>query len=142
MGAIELLEQDHPGELVRKGQGSERDPMLDGLELEPVRTPDDEAQVTPALAPLLEKAAETDRVELLSVAVQERHEPALGHPPHHLLILADLDQLEADMPREELLIMLDVVGEWRPQPTHGDDDDAHDGILRGLWKIPIRPSAT
>jgi hypothetical protein len=46
------------------------------------------------------------------------------------------------MSREQLLIVLDVVGERRPEPAHGDDDDAHDGILRGLWKIPIRPSAT
>jgi hypothetical protein len=38
--------------------------------------------------------------------------------------------------------VLDVVDERRPQSTHGDDDRAHDGILRRLWKIPIRPSAT
>jgi hypothetical protein len=38
--------------------------------------------------------------------------------------------------------VLDIVSERRPQPTHGDDDDAHDGILRGIWKIPIRPNAT
>ncbi len=142
MGSVELLEQDHPGKLVRKREGTERDPVLDGLELEPEGPADDEAQVTPALATLLEEAAEVDRVELLSVAVQQRNESALGHPPGHLLILANLHQLEAYMSGQELLIMLNVVGERRPQPAHGDDDDAHDGILRGIWKIPIRPSAT
>ena len=116
--------------------------MLDALELEPEGPADDEAQLTPALAPLLEEAAEADRVEPLTVAVQQRNESALGNPPRHLLILANLHQFEACMPGQKLLIMLDIVGERRPQPAHGDDDDAHDGILRGLWKIPIRPSAT
>jgi hypothetical protein len=34
------------------------------------------------------------------------------------------------MPRQQLLVVLHVVGERRPQATHGNDDDAHDGILR------------
>jgi hypothetical protein len=33
------------------------------------------------------------------------------------------------VPGDELLIMLDVVGERRAQPAHGDDDDSHAGIL-------------
>ena len=34
------------------------------------------------------------------------------------------------MPRQQLLIVLDIVGERWAQPAHGDDDDPHDGILR------------
>jgi hypothetical protein len=142
VGAVELLEEDDAGQLVRKGERSQRDPVLDRLELEPVGAADDEAELTPALASLLEEAAEADRVELLAVAVKERDEGALGHAPGDLLILSNLDQLEPRVPGEELLIVLDVVDERRSQPTHGDDDDAHDGILRGIWKIPIRPNAT
>ena len=40
--------------------------MVDHLELEPERTADHEAQVAPALAPLLEELAEADRVEGLA----------------------------------------------------------------------------
>lgn len=142
VGSVELLEEDDAGELMRQSQRSERDPVLDGLELEPVRTADNEAEVAPALAPLLEKAAQADRVELLAVAVQERDERSLGDAPNHMLVLAHLHQLEPHVTGQELLIVLYVIGERRPQPAHGDDDEAHDGILRGIWKIPIRPNAT
>jgi hypothetical protein len=30
------------------------------------------------------------------------------------------------MAGQKLLIVLDVIGERRPQATHGDDDDSHD----------------
>jgi hypothetical protein len=142
VGPVELLEEDDPSELVRKGERSERDPVLDRLELEPEGASDDETQVAPAPASLLEEAAEADRVELLAVAVQERDERALGDALGDLVIVSNLDELEPHVPGEELLIVLDVVDERRSQPTHGDDDEAHDGILRGIWKIPIRPNAT
>ncbi len=58
MGAVELLEQDDSGKLVGQGQPAKREPMVDVVEVEPEWAPDDKAQVTPALPPLLEKPAE------------------------------------------------------------------------------------
>jgi len=34
--------------------------------------------------------------------------------------------------RQELLIVLDIVGKRRPKPADGDYDDAHDGILGAM----------
>src|SRR5947209_7208702 len=115
--------------------------MLDVVKVEPVRPADQKAQVAAALAPLLEEPAELDRVHLLAVAMQQRDERALRHALSDLLVVAHLDELQADVASQQLLVVRDVVSERRPQPPDSDDDDPHDaGILRG-WKIPTRPSA-
>jgi hypothetical protein len=104
---------------------AQREAVIDAVEIEPVGTANHEAQILTALASLLQESAEGDRVELVSGAVQEGHESARWEPPSHLLILANLDQFHAGVTGQELLIVLDVIGERRPQATHGDDDDSH-----------------
>jgi Protein of unknown function (DUF3467) len=138
VASVELLEQYHPRELVGQGQLTQRQAMLDVLELEPERTADHEAEVTPALAARLQEPAEPHRVHVLAVAMQKRHEGPIRKPPCHLFILADFDQLEPGVPGDQLLVMLHVVGERRPQPADGNDDYPHDGILRPM-DDPGRP---
>ena len=43
-----------------------------------------------------------------------------------LLVLAHLDQLDAGVPREQPLVVLDVVDVRRAQPADGDDEDPHE----------------
>ncbi len=136
--AVELLEEDDPGELMRQRHRPEREAMVDLGELEPVWPADHEAQVAPGLAASLEKPAEGERIHLLARAVEERDEGARREPAQHAFLLADLDELEADVPADELLIVLNIVGEGWAQATHGDDDDSHDGIL-GRMEDPNRP---
>src|SRR3954469_10183473 len=54
--AEELLEQHDARELVRQRQRPERQPVVGPLEVEPIRPADDEAQVAPAHAAVLEEA--------------------------------------------------------------------------------------
>jgi Protein of unknown function (DUF3467) len=138
VASVELLEQYHPRELVWQGQLTQRQAMVDVLELEPERTADHEAEVAPALAARLHEPAELHRVHVLAVAMQKRHECPIREPPCHLLILAHFDQLEPGVPGDQLLVMLHVVGERRPQPADGNDDYPHDGILRPM-DDPGRP---
>jgi len=125
MRAVELFEQDDPGELVREGHPAERQPVIDLREVEPEGTPNHEAQINPALAPLLEKAAESHGIELLALTVEQGDERPVGQPPGHVLIVPDLGHLDAGMPGQELVVMLVVVGERLSQPADGDDDDPH-----------------
>ncbi len=125
MGAVELLEQDDPGQLVGQGQLAQREAVIDAMEVKAVGTPDHEAQVLAALPALLQEAAQRDRVKLLASAVEQGDEGPLGQPAPDLLILANLDQFDPRVAGQELLIVLDVVGERWPQPTHGDDEDSH-----------------
>ena len=122
---VDLLEQHDARELVGQRQAPEREAVVDGVEREPVRAADDEADVTPALAPFLQEAAERERVVLLALRVEQRDERALGDPARHLLVLADLDELDARVAREQLLVVLDVVREGWAQAAHGQDDDPH-----------------
>jgi len=123
--AIDLLEQHDPRELVGQRERAEREAVVDVVERESVRTADDEAEVAPALAPLLQEAAERLRVVLGPARVEQRDERALRQPAAHLLVLAHLDELDPRMAREQLLVVLDVVGEGRAKPPHGKDDDPH-----------------
>jgi Protein of unknown function (DUF3467) len=123
--AVDLLEQHDARELVRQRHRAERQAMVDGVELEPERAADDEAQVPTALTALLEEAAERGRVVLRAAGVEQRDERALGDAAGDLLVLADLDELESRVAREQLLVVLDVVRERWAQPAHGEDDDAH-----------------
>ena len=125
MAAIELLEQDHARQLVRKRERAQREAVVDALQLDALRAADHEAHVAPLLAPLLEELGEPLAVEGLAIAIQQRHERAVRQPAADLLVLAQLDQLQAGMAREQLLIVLDVVREGRPQPADGQDDDPH-----------------
>ena len=58
VGAEELLEQHDPRELVRQGQRAQREAVVDVVELQPERAADDEAEVAPGLAALLQEARE------------------------------------------------------------------------------------
>ena len=126
MGAVELLEQDDARQLVGQGHFAQGEAVIDSLEVKPVRPPDHEAQIPAALAVLLQKAAEGDGVKLVTSAVQERDKGPLGQSLSDPLILADLDQFHPGVAGQQLLIVLDVIGERRAQPANGDDDDSHD----------------
>ncbi len=125
MRAVDLLEQDDAGELVRERHRAEREPMVDRVEREPERAADDEADVAAGLAPLLQKRGERDRVALLPAGGERRDERPVGDPACHLLVLAHLHQLDAGMAGKQLLVVLDVVGERRAQAADGQDDDLH-----------------
>jgi hypothetical protein len=129
MAAIELLEQHDPRELVGQGQLAQRKPMVDLIDLEPERSADHEAQVAAALAAVLEEGAEPQRVHVLAIPVQQGHEPAIRQAPQDLLVLTHLDQLQPRVACQQLLVVLDVIGERRAQSPHGDYHDPHDGIL-------------
>jgi hypothetical protein len=113
--------------------------MVDVLELQPERAPDHEAQILSATPPLLQPIAERDRVELLALAVQQRDEHPLGDPAVHVIVFAHLDQLELDVAREQLLVVLDIVGERWTQPPDGDDEDPHDARYYVSMDDPGRP---
>lgn len=125
MAAVDLLEQDDARQLVRKREAAERQAVVDDVELQAERPADDEADVAPALAPILQEAGERLGVVLLALGVQQRHERPLRDAAPHLLILADLDQLHAGVTGEQLLVVLHVVGERRAQTADGQDDDPH-----------------
>jgi hypothetical protein len=42
-----------------------------------------------------------------------------------MLALPDFDHLDPSVTGQELVVVLIVVGEWRPQPAHRDHDDPH-----------------
>src|SRR4051794_41794596 len=71
--AVELLEQHDAGELVGQRHRPERQLHVAVLEVEAPRSADHEAEVLSRLAPLLEEAAELDRVELAAVAREQAH---------------------------------------------------------------------
>ena len=49
-------------------------------------------------------------------------------PLGHLLVLAHLDELDPRVAGEQLLVVLDVVGEGRAQPADGEHDDPQRGL--------------
>ena len=113
--------------------------MVDIVELQPERSADHEAQVPPALAPLLQPTAERHRIDLLPLSLEQRDERPLGDPATHVIVLAHLDQLDLDVTGEQLLIMLDIVGERRAEPPHGDDEDPHNARYYVSMEDPGRP---
>jgi hypothetical protein len=123
--AIELLEQHDARELVGQREGTERHTVVDTVELEPVGTPDHEADVAAGLAPLLEEAGEALAVERRAVAGEEADECPLGDAPADVLVLSDLDQLQPRVTGDELLVVLHVVGIRRSQAADGEDDEPH-----------------
>src|SRR3954464_3114604 len=107
--SVDLL-QPHPArELMRERHLAEREAHVAGLEVEPARSADHEAEVAAGLAPLLEQLAELDRVELAAAPRAQANERSRRDPPVDALVLAHLDQLEPRVPGEHLLVVLDVV---------------------------------
>jgi hypothetical protein len=139
VGPVDLLEQNHARELMRERDLAERQPMVDVLELQPEWSADHEAEILAALAPRLEELAEADRVDLLPGPIEQRDEQPLRDAPADVVVLAHLDQLELDVTRKQLLVVLDIVGERRAQPPDGDDEDPHDARYYVSMEDPGRP---
>ena len=131
VGPEQLLEQDHPRQLMGQGDGPQREVVVGG-QLQPVWASHGEAEIGCAAPPLLQEAAELDRVQLLSVSIQQRCEGPFWQPSGHPLVVLDLDQLEAHMAGKKLLVVLHVVGKRGPCAAYGDYHDPHDGILGGM----------
>lgn len=125
MRAEQLLEKDHPSELMGQRDPPEREPVLHVREIKSERAADHEAQIQPALAARLEELAELDRVGHLPIAVQQRHERALWQAPCYVLVLAELHQRKAGVPAQQLLVVEGVVDVRRAQPPDSDDEDPH-----------------
>jgi uncharacterized protein DUF3467 len=125
VAAVDLLEQDDAGELMGKRQAAERQAVVDLVERQAERAADDEAQVATGLAAVFEETTERLGVVFRPAGVQQRDKRPVGDPAGDLLVLADLDELHARVPGEQLLVVLDVVREGWPQAAHGQDDDAH-----------------
>src|SRR3954453_10684081 len=92
--AEELLEQDDPRELVGQRHRPEREPVVRGLELEPERPADNEAQVAPPHPGGLEDPAQRAAVERLAALVEQRDERAIGEAALDALVLTHLDQVQ------------------------------------------------
>src|SRR4051812_24724321 len=78
VGAEELLEEHHAGELVGQRQRAEREAVVGALELEAVRAADDEAQVAAAHAAGPQGTAETHAVGRPAGGPPGGHESAPG----------------------------------------------------------------
>ena len=138
MAPVELLQEDHTRQLVRKRERAEREAMVDLLELQPEGPTDHEAQILAAEPAAFKESAQGDRVHGLPAAMQQRREAAPREPPGNPLVVGDLDQLEPRVAREQLLVVLDVVEKRGTQPPHGHHDDPHNGIL-GTMDDPGTP---
>src|SRR4051812_12144940 len=136
VGPEDLLHQDHASELVRQGHRAERELEVAALELEALGPADDEADVPPLLTPLLEPAAEAQRVVGLALRREEDDVGPVRDPRRHLLVLAHLGDLHAREPREELVVVRHVVHIRRTQPTDGDHGDTHARGLAILGRVP------
>src|SRR5581483_11926730 len=117
--AVDLLEQHHPGELVRQRLRAEREPEIATLELDPEMTADHEAEVLARLPPLLDETAEGDRVEHPALGAQQHRERARRDAPVHPLLVAQLDRLHPRVARQQLLVVLHIVRERRSQTPDG-----------------------
>src|SRR5918992_5929837 len=138
VGPEQLLQQHHPGKLVGQRHRPERHPLV-GLEVEPLRPADHEAEVAPVHAALLEPLAELLGAALPPVAREQHGEGALRDARQHLLVLADLHLVDLHVAREHLPVVLDVVLVGRPQPPHGYQGDPHRAAI--LRACPRTPSA-
>jgi hypothetical protein len=125
---------------MREGDHAERELVIDASQLETSeRAADHEAEIAGARPSLLEKLAEAERVVLLALGVEHRHECPLRDTRGDLCVLAHFDQFKACVATEELGVMLDVVDEWRPQATDGNDDDPHRCDTRSHMDEPNQP---
>jgi hypothetical protein len=123
--AVELLQEHDARELVGQRHRSERELHVAVVEVQAARSADHEAEILAGLAALLEEPAELDGVELLAVAGQQADVRALRDPAVHVVVLAELDQLEPRMPGEQLLVVRDVVRIRGPEAPHSHHEGAH-----------------
>jgi hypothetical protein len=119
VSAVELLQHHHAGELVGQRHRAERETQVAALEVESARAADDEAQVAPLLAALLQELAEGHRVAFAPVGCEQDHIRAVRDPAVHRLVLAHLDQLQPRVPGEQLLVVLNVVRVRRSEAPDG-----------------------
>ena len=136
---IQLLQQDHPRELVRQRHRAQRELHVALAEAQAPGASDHEAEVHPGLPSLLEEAAERLGVEGPPLGGEEHREAAVGDALCDLLVLAHLHQLEPGVPGQELLVVLDVVCEGRPQPPHGQHQDPHAALVTGACDTKAVP---
>lgn len=126
MRPVELLEQNHPGELVGQRHRPQRQPPIDPLQHgRPEGSADHERQIDARLAALLQEGAEGEAVAGFAIRRQQRHEGALWHPPHDRLSVADLHQLQAHVAGEKLAVVGDIVSVGSPQPSLAEDGEEH-----------------
>src|SRR3954454_11919069 len=106
-----------------------------GIQVEPPRAADHEAEVAPGLAPLVDELRELERIHLDAVRGQEDLVGVVRDPTGHLLLVAQLDRLDVRIAREHLPIVLDIVLVGRPEAADGDNQRAHGGCaILGAWK--------
>lgn len=138
MGAKELLEQDHPRQLVgqrdlAKGNSLLR-PAEDALG-EAERSPDHEPQVAAGAAPLLEQPGERFARVLATAAVEGADVRIGWDPPQNRLPLPvriglrELHRLETGVAAEQPLVVRDVVLERRANLSDTCEDNAHSGAI-------------
>jgi hypothetical protein len=134
MGAKQLLQEDHSGELVRKRDRPERDPLgrpLQHLAREAERPAEHEADVSPGAPSFLEEGGKLLARQRPALAVERAEVGVGGDAPQNRLALAlgialgELDRLEARMAAEQPLVMGDVVHERRTDLSYTHDDQAH-----------------
>src|SRR3712207_9254659 len=87
--------------MIRRPPRSTLFPYTTLFRSEAARAPDHEAEVAARLAPLLEPAAERERVELIALGVEQHDEGAVRHAPLDRLVLAHLHELEPRVRSEE-----------------------------------------
>src|SRR4051794_1949435 len=95
--AVELLEQHNAGELMGQRHRPERELHVAVLQGETARPAHDEAEIPARLAALLQEAAELDRVDLAPLAREQADEGPLRDAPVHVVVLTELDELQAGM---------------------------------------------
>src|SRR4051812_20912800 len=126
---------------MRQRHRPDRQPETAAIEVEPLRPADHETEVPTLLPALLEPLAEPHRIESLAIAGEQNQVGAVGDPPAHVLVLADLGDLHPGLPREQLVVVLHVVHEGRAQPADRDDGDLH-GRLAILDACPKKKKRT
>src|SRR4051812_25912013 len=147
VGAVELLDQHHAGELVRERHRPERQRLVAALEPEPVGAADDEADVATRLPAILEPAGEAHRVVRPPTHVEQHAMAARRYPALHLLaragrrrrlgVVAELDQLQPRLAGEHAPVVLEVVRERRADAADGEDRVLHRSCLNAS-PIPMR----
>ena len=86
-------------------------------EFDPERAADHEADVAAGLAALLEPARERLGRVRAAAAVEQAHVRALGDPALQRVVVGDLDHVHARVAREQLRVVLEVVGVRRAAPS-------------------------
>ena len=126
MRPVELLEQDHPGELVRQRHRPQRQAPIDPLQLRrPKGSANHERQIAASLATLLKEGTETEAVERLPVGGEQHHERAPRHAPRNACGIPHLHQFQAHTAGEQLLVVSHVVRVRSPQAGLAEDGQEH-----------------